>query len=468
MRGMIDNTRSRFAWVSQRDEEESREFIFDLKSRTSCELPEDTYPLTYPLTPPLQRKDEAFLWPLLRVRNLEESIVFSDERCKIAEFVSFEGSSANTFTLNDNQGAVLLVNDQKGKLSYVDPWRERENLIAKGVGMFSALLKGSGETEPGPQALWLIEKGELRLRNLDGTLRVTLGEKVTAFVQGAFSQLRVAFIAGGNLYEAVAPKFQPRFLQRDACNPRYSGTRLSFASPCADEQFVRIDLTTGEKEEDFEPGVVSENEVRGLSFQEQKNDEGSLDLFVTTPGGTRTQIEPFLTNIQVLDTDNVAGRDPAGQFGVWKLSTRKFEVYLKGVAGISPFVDSRTSSLLWLVLHDAENEIGTLSLLEQSGFEITELATSVPVSGYSVGGGLQQVPEPVLVMLRDAKPSVFNEMGKPVRFRGTLEIRLVSGALPAEIDSQVSSYALVYDPESAGLLYAVDTGGRKGLWFAAL
>lgn len=472
VRAMIDSARSRFAWATRVDDEQTRNFIFDLKSRTSCELPEATFPLSDPLLPPGKVKGTVFLWPLLRRGpDLEESVIFIDERCKRIEFFTVAGSSVSPFVLNGSQGTVLLVNDPKGKLSFVDPWREKEHVIAKGVVGFSELRNGTNEPEAGPQALWLIENGELRLRNLDGTLRVTLGEKVTGFVQGAFSQLRIAFIADGNLYEAVGPKFQPVLLRRDACNPYYSGTLLNYFTPCADRQLERIDLTTGEQEK-FAAGVHRESETRGFSFEwqhEKQPDETELlSVFVTPPEGERTQIIPYLDNLQVLDAQNIAGRDATNRFGVWNVETG-FREILKGVpeGGIDAFVDSRTSSLLWLVLHDVKDGVGNLSLLEQSGFRFVPLANGVPASGYSVAG-LLQVPEPVLIVLRDSRPSVFDEMGRPVRFRGTLDVRLISGELPAEIDTKVSSYATVYDPEAGGLLYAIDSGENQGLWFAAL
>jgi hypothetical protein len=469
VRGMLDNTRSRFAWVVRREEEErDRHFIFDIKARTSCELPERTYPLLDPLTPPTKWRDAAFLWPLLRqAADLEESVVFVTERCKLVEFSSTQGTALNSFPLDGGRGTVLLANDRQGRLAYVDPWREKENLIATGVGMFREQVNSTTAAEPGPQALWLIEDGRLRLRELDGTLRVSIGEKVSAFTQGAFSQPRIAFIAAGDLYEAVAPQFQPVLLARDACTPFYSGTLLSFASPCADRQLVRIDLTTGSTES-FAPGVVERTEQRGLTFERQRNDAGELDLFVTFANASnRIQIVPPLERVQVLSSELLVGVDAARRFGVWSPQTG-FQPILKGLYGLFPFMDARTNTYLWLAHHDVKDQVGRLSLLEQSKLELTELATGVPASGGYSFAGLQQVPEPVLIVLRDAKPAAVDEMGVPVRFRGTLEVRLVSGDLPSEIDAGVSSYTVVYDPEAGGLLYAIEKGDSQGLWFAAL
>ncbi|MGC4070116.1 MAG: hypothetical protein QM784_36755 [Polyangiaceae bacterium] len=346
------------------------------------------------------------------------------------------------------------------------PWREEENLIATGVGQFEQRRANTTDTVPPPQALWLIEKGQLRLRQLDGKLLVSIGKDVTKFTQGAYSQLRIAFISGGNLFEAVEPAYQPVPLQADACEPSYSGTLLSFLSPCLEKQLLRIDLTTGTTET-FSPGVYAQFETRGFLFERQRGIDDEIELFVTPPGACERRITPALDNIQVLDANTIAGTDPDFTLGVWTFQAG-FQPVLRNVSRAYQFVDSRTSALLWLVHHDVKDGLGTVSLLEQSKLQITTLAKKVPAAGGYAIGGLQQVPELVLMVLRNAKPFTFDTMGNPTRFRGTLEVSLLSGALPAKIDSDVSSYTLVFDTEAGGLLYAIDSGAKQGLWFAAL
>jgi hypothetical protein len=54
-----------------------------------------------------------------------------------------------------------------------------------------------------------------------------------------------------------------------------------------------------------------------------------------------------------------------------------------------------------------------------------------------------------------------------LQFKGRLRAQLLSGALAADIDSDVSSFVLVASP-LPGVLYGIEEGPKAGLWFAAL
>jgi hypothetical protein len=456
---------SQFAAVRS-DNDAPRWLIADLQSRTLCELPEDVVPFgTRTLqTPSAFDLSVRFLWPVARVAEDDtRTLSFSDERCRLTDTEVRTGAEVYPIALDEDGREALVFGDGRGTFSLYDPWLERSNVIATGVGRFAQVSRPRRNDRPvGPQAFWLIESGELTQRALDGTELLRRGKSVSAFSQAAFAQLRVAYVDGGNLYESVAPDYRSTLIAEDACNPSYGGTELSFFSPCDAQQLVRVDLTNGTFVT-FEPGVFREWKDSGIRFERARAGNEQL-LFVTFPDGERTRVEPTLfSDLQVIGSEDIVGTDAEGRFGVWN-PRAPFMPLLYGVAGILPFVDVRTAQLFWLVLHQVEGGVGQLAALEQPKLSLRVIADGVPITGVAVEVPLT-IPEPFVAFVRDA---TVTSRGGSQRFTGTLEAQLIGGELGTTIDEQVTSYIYANAGNLPALLYTTSSEAGDALWLAAL
>ncbi len=457
---------SRYAGFVRDPETAPRVGILDLRTRKHCDLPEDTFPLSQVIVGPTGQDGPPFLWPAARFDTEgRRTLTFSDEKCNLRELDTRVGDSIFPVTLDADKRQVVLFGDNRGKLSLYDPWDEKLTVIATGVGRFVQVQRPQMNGIPvGPQMLWLIESGVLTLRTLDGTKIVARGKAVTELSQASLATQRVAYVDQGILYDAAAPDFKPGQLAQNACTPVYAGTTLSFFSPCEARQLNRLDLQTGVLEV-FEPGVYAEWKQDGFTFERAVDEENNNVLFVTTLDGQRTQVIPTLVSeVQALDSKRIVGRDADNNFGVYTIGG-DFIKLLRSAGRVVGFIDSRTRRLSWVALHEIKDGVATLSYLEQPDFRLETIAEDVAPSSVSV---LQIVPvaEPVLVYVRDAE--IMQEEGRPARYQGTLDTRVLSGELGSSIGEDVTSYALVADPNVPGLLYTTNGSRDQGLWFAAL
>jgi hypothetical protein len=459
----ILDERQRYVLVTRdpASETSQRRLLLERSTKKFCELPSGTVRVDDPLFDRARKKtDPLFMLPVI-VRESDErdrELYYSDEHCNLRG--PFGRSTQSDAVIPDqSQAAVSVVSDGRGTVSVVNPWTEEVRVLAEGVSRYRSVLRpASGRSSV--QALWFIENGVLTQRALTGELILSRGENVRAFEQALYDTLRVAYVDGNELYEAAGPAFVPVLIAEDGCQPRYNGIHLNFFTPCQAQQLVRVDLTTGEPEL-FPPGMFWTYEQAGFLF-EYFQEEGVLSMFVTPPTGERTQIlEPLVEHVQVVDSRTIVGRTAEGDFRAWNANLG--EVLLVRSAGRPrPFLDTRSSELLWLLPHDIQGRLGTLSLFSQRNLTQEVVARNVPTSGFSVEV-IPQVSEPAIVVIEDAQTVSEDD----TRLRGRLRAQLLSGELGAVIDEAVTSYASVYTP-LPGLLYSVEDGPRSGLWFAAL
>jgi hypothetical protein len=461
---LLDKASNRYVLLSRRDGDARHYVIFDMHEHTHCDLPAGTQSLTM-LTPPVSSPPKGappFKMALEVADGKDLLFYLSDPDCSTTGPFGKVGDGREdgpfNITMSEDQRSVVMWISPDNVLSFRDPWFDEQHVIAEGVSSFTPVARpsrlGLGTNE---DALWLLENGRLVQRTYGGKVLFGLGKDVQEFTQAMFDTLRVAYRDGTRLFEAAGPDFKPFMVAEDGCSPRYSGNTLSVWSPCADRQLVRLDLITG-MIQTFDKGVFWSYTSGGAVF-EQSQDEQGEHLFVTLAGRTRTEIKPRLDRyIDVIDPTHVAGRTEDRRFGVWS-PDEGFRQLFKGVVDLTPFIDLRTSSYLWLMLHEATNGLGTLSVFDQKDYKLKKLATGVPTSGYSVET-IDTLGEPIVVSLEDAK-----EQGG-VR-SADLRARLLSGDLGSSIDSKVTSYTMLAVPVP-GLLYTIDDEARRGLWFAAL
>ncbi|MDH5672518.1 MAG: hypothetical protein OEZ06_10240 [Myxococcales bacterium] len=115
------------------------------------------------------------------------------------------------------------------------------------------------------------------------------------------------------------------------------------------------------------------------------------------------------------------------------------------------------------VIHDYDGEVGTLSrITRDSGLE--ELARGVPPAKIDRYATYLRGAE-LVDRLQTATILAYLENFDPSAGSGRLSALLEHGA-PAVIDEGVGSYVSSSDVGIAGLLYAIPSGNRQGLWFA--
>lgn len=478
---MLLDPNGRYALVTRFDENgEGSLNIVDWKHRKVCPLPDGVERFERALLGPKnQRGQRPFFWLPVMTRDEEgtQQLQFVDERCNVQESYGTYSGSAGRPTLDEDGRELLLFSDGLGNLSRADPWLGDSLLLASKVRSVATAL----QVADAEQALWLIEDGKLTQRLLDGTLVLSLGEDVTDFSQAIHNGLRVAYVDGGNLFEAVGPGFKTEMIADDACEPEYRSGFLDLFQPCEDRQLVRI-LLFNSKVEEFPEGVYLSFDDSGYTFEYARDEDDVLHLFAEPPGGSREEVTPPIVGRPlVVDSRHLAGlideKDeddkPTRTFVIWTAESvvDPMQRVFFHVGEVFPFIDIRTSSYLWLMHHDVTDGFGMLSIFSERTLRLNLIAEQIPLRDPGVGSSvrgysielLPAFPEPLLMYITNATPLEHD----PKAFRGLLRARLLSGDLGADIDDDVSSYAMVATP-LPGILYGVEEGEHPGLWFAAL
>lgn len=478
---MLLDAGGRYALVTRFGEGDQRRLnIVDWKNHKACALPENVERYERALIGPKdERGARPYFWLPVITRDEDDTqqLQFADERCNMQDsYGKFSGSAGRPALVEDGR-ELLLFSDGSGNLSRADPWRGETLLLATKVRSVAGAL----QLPDSPQALWLIEDDKLTQRQLDGTLVVSLGEHVSEFSQTIHDGLRVAYIDGNNLYEAIGPEFEPVPIADDACRPEYRSGFLDLYRPCADQQLLRI-LLFNSKIEEFAPGVYLSFDDAGYTFEYARDEDGATRLFAEPPGRERVEITPpILGRPLVIDSSHLAGLieevDEEGAksrtFVIWSAGggADPLQRVFFNVGEVFPFIDIRSSSYLWLMHHDVTDGFGMLSIFSERTLRLNLIDEFIPrrdpgvagaVRGYSIEL-LPAFPEPLLMYITDARPLERD----PAAFRGLLRARLLSGELGSDIDEDVSSYTVVVSP-LPGILYGVEEGEHPGLWFAAL
>lgn len=491
----------RYALIQNGVGDAERQRILELESRESCELPAKAEVIWFApplLAPKLRGKDaREFLLALIRPDDAGTPLLYyADEHCELrGPFGATVSNRFSTLQLRSDGRDVSLVSSPSGSLTLVDPWSGQSTKIADEVGSYQSVQRS--DSSSAPEALWLTEgtEGKVRLtqRALDGTLLLALGSNVTGkFDQTQRDALRVSFTDNGNLYEAKGPDFTPVLIAEDACEPSYSGSSLDLWTPCADRQLVRIDLTTGVVRR-FAPRVYrsdSTGEVTIELVHDDPNEPDRYNVWVSLGTTGTTPRFPLLprpnSGVNVISRQRLVGLSVNGQLGTWSLDG-KFSAGFQSIRSLQTFRDQRTQQLLWLIVYDVdENEIGTIGVIDQSELEraIEARQASSADAGLPDGGtsrpsaiplkiaerawlrGYQvyypaAVHEPVILSLEPPMVDVGDTK------TGTLNAHLLSAERSTHVDDGVQSFEVVASPVP-GILYGIIEGPRAGLWFAAL
>lgn len=439
-----------------------------------CDVPLVGEPTSAPLPRARGARGQPALYIPLAVPSDDEQseLWLVDEQCKVyGPFGPVRPSSVRT-VIRDDQGGHLLYRDPEQRLFLLDP---RAGLVPKVLAEDVTSVRAT--REPGAlerDAVWIVSSGVLKLMTLEGETLAALGRMVT---ENALSRdgERIAFVDDGELYEAVLPDFAPNLLARDGCAPRYGRDTLEFNAPCEQEILQRVNLSTGEYR-DFAPGVFASFEQEGVQLDFAR--DGEETVLSATIGDTEPiTVDPTFERryVYVLADQRIAGLAPDGRFGTWDRRTRTFEPLVEGVREIVPHRRGKKHTFTWLVYHDVEGSLGTLSLIDADG-GTSVIARGVPLptqQGFLIenGSALAEYPfaAPLAVLLEDAYPmDDASELAEEApRFCGQLKALAVTGAPRAVLAEDVCSYAIVAAPV-AGVLFSVEAGEERGLWFVAL
>lgn len=477
----VDRTVDENVLIEEYLGERSRWHLLSTETLTSCVL-EEGRPLPAPMRAPnLRGKDvPRVLLPVRRNIGDVDELWVMDEKCAVRGPFGEIGDDPAIIKLSSDARDVAFVFDTQGNLRLFDPWTNRTQLLGSDVSRWATVLRAEGSSAARePDALWLVEAGQLRRRAYDGTLLVQIGQRVGGFAQRLTpdgTRLRIAYEDGGDVYEALSPDYTPVRIAMDACRPSYEGEALDIHTPCKAEQLVRIEAGQVRY---FPPGVYRVHQSGDMTLQFVRNEARQTELWVELKSGPRIKLTPTpVSPITLLDAENISGRTTDGRFGFWTLRDG-FKPLMSGIRDIVPYRMQRSSQYMWLVYHedativDEEQRklLGRLSTFEEGSakrtiatgepLELRTLAENVPERGFRPYPA-PFYDEPILLLYERMAQ---NDGGL---FTGdTLSARLLSGRLGARIDDNVTSSTLVLAPQP-GVLYTIGEGARRGLWFAAL
>jgi hypothetical protein len=456
-------------------EGEARVAISRWQKGERCDVPVIGEPIAAPLPRARTAKKEPALYVPVATTGADgdRELVLVDERCAAyGPFGSIKPTTARTVIRDSDEGGHLLYRDAQNRLFVLDPARDlTPHLLAEQVVALRATHEARGKQR---DAVWIIADGALSLLTLEGEVLATVGTDVHAFTLSRDRE-RIAFVDGDDLYEGVVPDFTPHLLARDGCGPYYGRDTLEFFAPCEEPMLRRVQLANGVYQE-FEPGVFASSRQEGVQLDYKKLDDETV-LSATFPDREPITVTPTFDSghVYVLDGERIAGLAPEGRFGVWSRVDREFTPLLEDVAEVIPHHRGKRHSFSWVVYHDVEESLGSLSLVDQDG-AISEIARRVPLpaqQGFVIedGSALADYPfaAPLAVLLEEAYPMAeSSEAGEDAqRFCGRLKALSVTGTPRADLAEHVCSYVIVAAP-IPGVLYGVESGADQGLWFVAL
>lgn len=467
--------------VEERLGESSRWHLVETDGMKSCVLPEGWPIASAMYAPRFRGKDvpKVLFFVRRRVGEVDE-LWLSDEKCRgSGPFGLVADRDPDILSLRGDGRSVALVRGPDDSLRLFDPWTGTTTKLAEAASAWASVTRSeSGPRAREVEALWIVDGGRLTQRALDGTLLVSMGQKVGGFDQRVSpdgNRLRVAYQDGSDVYEALSPDYAPVRIATDACGPEYVGEALDVHTPvtgrCDQSQLVRVE---GGQVKFFPPGVFRIYPQGDLTLQFARND-GDIEIWIATQSGARVKLMPTPRNaISILDGVRLAARTDGKRFGFWSLRGG-FQQVLADVDDVVTFRD-RSNQHRWMIFRETEVGIGTLftfteraanrALETGAPVELSVLAEGVPRGTYA-WRGVPFLQEPIVLTYEQSRVQLDEKRENVVHWVGTLHARLLSGALGSRIDENVTTSTLVLAP-IPGVLYAITEGSRRGLWFAAL
>jgi hypothetical protein len=337
-----------------------------------------------------------------------------------------------------------------GALLWIDPWAPSVHTLGQHV---------SHHGRTGSTTFWLVDDGALVLRDSEGNTLVSVGSGVTeatsapdgtelAFVdEGGISTLNLEDLTVAPIVTEGAPcKLQYTW---------YSPMILAYREDCALGNLALLDRSTGDKQ------LLSSDVTDVRIFTDP---DGLWIFFLREPPGGERELwavpegsEPVLVGvapypgIYMLDFGHEDGSfvllehdGSIGTFGTWTPDAG-FEPLLEGVGWFF------TSHGYLTAVADREGDVGALVALQPD-----TLASALRVEGVHWRTVRPSRQAPVLGYIRDWDGALG---------AGTFEVWIPPTGQQVTVDEGVSTYAELFWPKP-GVVYAVRTPGREGLWTA--
>jgi hypothetical protein len=480
-----------------------------------------------------------------------DALHFIDADCK--ETLGPLGSVVETAFIDGK----IFATTENGDMHALDPWARTSKRIARGVTDRGPTARDEDGRSAG---MWLLEGDHLLARDFDGELLYEGAEGVSSIVSAHRNDDRFAYVNADGVHVISTDNERNDFVHEAGCQLRMHVSpktptvrRLTLLSPCEDKRLVAIDHGVRPRDEpptidieEIAPSQVSTWWHRAVVSpagtstwttyvtQEPRDNPEEPRVrhtFLRNPDGETREMGVVLSRgtpmwpwLEDVDWSEGFGRwlarTDAGQLGFWSED--------EGWSPIAEWVDTIAQALVevddlgrvhagWVVLHDFDGNVATLSRLSSDG-ELTELATDVPREGLidlaptgTPSGSLVLAPALIDGVIHDAKggtgtlsliletliplstgvlpgqirlfeielrgsdivaeaepePALAFLSDVPADERlGKLKIQLLDGR-EFDIDDDVSSFRPSNDFARPGIAYTVARGPRKGLWFAA-
>lgn len=387
-----------------------------------------------------------------------------------------------------------------GELLRLNPWQETKQVLAQNVQQYEI----SNHQKLPPKSMWLLESGKLLLRDVEGKELASFGEQVAEYRAFSASPEGTAWVAmyaePGGIFMVPDTLGMPTRIADTGCalallsSPvEARGPWLSYFSPCEKGALALQHLGTNERLNIAE-GVTTVprfvNTVLGLSLLYLQGGNGRVGTLTLTPfRGMPLKVAELVDwrvvgpgagdKLRVLaDSDGSVGRlvdiDLKTQ-AVSELATRVLPdfglgllINFDGKTGDWAQVDAagsvRTittgvpfhSPLVvkdWvLALDHMSGPTGRLVALNPTLSSLTPVAEGVPPGGFSI---VEESPVALYITRYQA------ELGT-----GQLRAQLLTTGDDLAVSEGVGEFEVTLWPKP-GVLYAIPTGARQGLWFAA-
>ena len=351
----------------------------------------------------------------------------------------------------DGRREACTARTVDGSLLWIDPWAPEVRTLGEHVSAFGRLS---------PSTFWLVEEGVLVVRDAEGDTLASVGSGVTE-VASAPDGTELAFVGEGGLFTVSLAKPAPVAIATEGtpCMPKYleyTPETLAYREDCALGNLAILDQSTG-KRQLISSAVADVSSVWTSDemwiFFVREPPGGERELWAVREGGEPALVglspDPALYRIAfhqehgffvLLDHDG-----GTGTFGAWTPD-----------GGFDPLLERAGWPLLrngyLTAVAEREGDVGALI-----GLELETLDSALRVEGVpwqSVRHSSSQAP--LLGYIRDWSGSIG---------AGTFEVWVQPTGQRVEVDEGVSELRELLWPRP-GVVYAVRTLGREGLWTA--
>ena len=351
----------------------------------------------------------------------------------------------------DGEREAYTARTVDGSLLWIDPWAPSIRTLGEQVSAYGSVSSTT---------FWLVEDGVLVLRDVDGNTLASVGSGVTEVARGP-AGTELAFVDEDGLFvmDLAELKLAPIATEGAPCKPTYlwlSQPTLAYREDCAAGSLALLDLSTGEKRL-LSSAVIDVGSIftpNGMwVFFLREPPGGERELWAVPEGGEPVLVgldpDPVIYKVRsdqehgffvLLDNDDGG----TSTLGAWT-PDGGFEPLLERVGW------PMAANGYLTVVAEREGDVGALVALDLDTLDSALRAEGVPWT--TVRSSIQA---PVLGYIRGWDAALG---------AGTFEVWIQPTGQQVVVDEGVSELHELFWPRP-GVVYAVRTPGREGLWTA--